>query len=189
MPNIIDINPSDSENFFSSLREELEFFLSPQLQQDILIWKIIFIAVSLLFIVLLLLIIRKDEYDFFHAVAMTDIHDRRSYKDLGAKKAQKRWDKIKIRLNKESDAHWKLSLIEAEDFLDSVLQRMGYGGDNLDERLERLKEGDISNLIDLKKAHKVCSDIVRDPDYKINKIQAVEEISIFEKSLMDLNAL
>ena len=178
---------TESAEMVESLKQELEFLISDQLQQDLLIFKVIALALSALFIFLILYFLKKDSFDFFTSTAGVEIQERKSYKDYGASAIQKKWNKLKKRMRKEGEAHWKLALIEAEDLFDSVLQRMGYGGDGIDSRLAKLAEREISNLADIKRASQLCQDIARDPDYKIDKKRAQEYIDIFEKALSNLN--
>jgi hypothetical protein len=45
---------------------------------------------------------------------------------------------------------------------------MGFIGDTLGERLEKLTDATIPNLNQLSDAHKVRNSIVHDPDYKLS---------------------
>jgi len=89
-------------------------------------------------------------------------------------------------LEKGSEAQQKLSLIEALQMFDKILQRTGYGGENLDERVGKLTKDDISNLESVLGALQVCQDITRDPDYRLSRERAGEILNIFEKAFKDL---
>jgi len=178
---------AESAEMVEKLKQELEFLISDQLQQDLLIFKIIALAFSALFIFFILYFLKKDDFDFFTSTAGAELKERRSYKDYGASGIQKKWHKIQKRMEKKAEAHWKLALMESEDLLDNVLVRMGYGGESIDDRLAKLTEKEISNLPDIKRANRLCQDIARDPDYKIDRKRAQEFIDIFEKALSGLN--
>lgn len=178
---------TESAEMVESLKQELEFLISDQLQQDLLLFKVIALALSALFIFFILYFLKKDNFDFFTSTAGAEMKERRSYKDYGASGIQKKWNKLKKRMGKKGEAHWKLALIEAEDLFDGILIRMGCGGESIDNRLVKLTEKEISNLADVKRASQVCQDIARDPDYKIDKKRAQEYIDIFEKALSGLN--
>ncbi|MDP2950799.1 MAG: hypothetical protein Q8N55_00270 [bacterium] len=196
MPDIIDLttpggetNQPNLQTTVSVLRGELDFLVSQQLQDKLFWYKWSSIFVSILFLVLIFAILKKDKFDFFVATSGDEIQDRKSYKDSGLKKAQKQWQKIKSRFQKPSEPYLKLGLIEAENFLDEVLKRMGLGGEDLEQRLKRLKEGDVPSIVQLMEAHQTCQDIIRDPDYKISKEEALSKFNIFESSLTALNVL
>lgn len=180
---------SSPSMIIEQFRQNFDFLVSGQLQRNFLALKIIFISLSALFLIFILLILKKDEYDYFDTVFGNEIRARRSYKTAGLKQAQKYWQKIKSRFNKQGEAHYKLALIEAEDFLDDVLVRLGLGGNNLDERLSRLSSQDVPVLNELQGAHFLCQNIIRDPDYKIEKERAFENFLVFEKALWSLDAL
>ncbi|OIO44864.1 hypothetical protein COU05_01775 [bacterium (Candidatus Gribaldobacteria) CG10_big_fil_rev_8_21_14_0_10_37_21] len=196
MPDFIDlttpgggINEQNLQTAVSGLRGELDFLVSKQLQDKLFWYKWSSIFVSILFLVLIFAILKKDGFDFFVSTSGDEIQDRKSYKDLGLKKAQKQWQKIKLRFQKPSESYLKLGLIEAENFLDEVLKRMGLGGEDLEQRLKHLKEGDVPSIVRLMEAHQTCQDIIRDPDYKISKEEALSKFNIFENSLQALNSL
>ena len=180
---------TDPEELIEVAREEFEFILSSQLQQDLFIFKIVFISISILFILLIIYFLKKDGWDFFKTAYEADMKDRMGYKDFGAKKLVKKWQSIKKKLTKESEATWKLALIEAEDFLNAILKRMGHGGDDLESNLMRLTEKDVSDLKGLIETSQVCQDIARDPDYRLSKEKAKQAVEIIDKALIELQVL
>ncbi|MBM4177294.1 hypothetical protein FJ208_00615 [Candidatus Gribaldobacteria bacterium] len=182
-----EINQSSLQTAVSGFRDQLDFLVSQQLQDKVFWYKWSFISISILFLFLIFVILKKDNFDFFITTAGDEIKDRKSFKDLGLKQAQKQWKKIKSKFDKTNDAYFKLGLIEAEDFLDGALQRLGLGGQTIEDRINRLKEGDVPSLNQLKQAHQLCQDIVRDPDYKISKQDALANLNIFEQALTGLN--
>ena len=87
------------------------------------------------------------------------------------------------------ESEYKLAIIEADSILDEILKRMGYMGDSLGERLEKLTSASLPSLDEVKDAHKVRNNIVHDPDYKMTLDEARITIASFEKALVDLQAL
>lgn len=168
-------------------KENFDFLISSQLQRDVFFLKLILIFLSLLFLVgIIYLLVKTDWWEIRYG---KDLEDIRAFKDYGAKKWQRRWNKIKKRFAKETETHYKLALIEAEKFLDDILTKMGCGEGDLSEKLKGLAEQEVSNLRDVLEAHQVCQDIIRDPDYRLNKEKAEEVIDIFEKALSELQVL
>lgn len=188
-PGTIELNQENLETTALEVRDQLDFLVSKQLQDRFFWYKWGFISFSILCLILIFAILKKDKYDFFISTAGDEIEDRKSYKDFGLKKAQKQWQKIKSRFSKQAEPYLKLGLIEAENFLDDVLKRVGLGGADINERLNRLKEGDVPSLNQLQGAHQLCQDIIRDPDYKLSRETALDNFSIFEQALTSLNAL
>jgi len=91
-------------------------------------------------------------------------------------------------LKKDNEAEYKLALIEAGKILDDILKKMGYGEKSLSDKLRHLSSSHVSNLEELLKVNEICQNVIRDPDYKLNKEKAEEIINILEKSLKDLEA-
>ena len=161
-----------------------DIFISPELQERIFVFKIIFIIVSIIFLVAIVYYLFNTSY--LRHLFIYDLEDASSRKDYGRSRISRRWGKIKKRLEKDNEAEYKLALIEADKMLDDILKRMGYGEETLNEKLKRLSLSDVSNLEELLKANEICQNIVHDPDYRLNKEKAGEIISIFEKSFKDL---
>ena len=186
MPSQIPPGTSDI-GFIQEVKETLEFLISPQLQERILFLKIIFIIVSVLFFLGILYFLLKSNY--LKESYLQDLKNLSAFRGFGRRKIIRKWTKIRKRLKKGSEAQQKLSLIEVLQMFDDALKRMGYGGKNLDERLKKLTEDDISNLKLVLEAQQVCQDIARDPDYRLSRDKAEEILNIFEKALKDLQVL
>jgi len=73
--------------------------------------------------------------------------------------------------------------------LDDILKRMGYSGETLGERLNKLTIASLPNLEEAKEAHKIRNNIVHDPDYRLSLDEAKKTIETYERALTDLQAL
>lgn len=165
-------------NQIEEIKNVFQFIVSSQLQQDIFFLKLIFIFVALLFFAGVVYFLFRT--DWFYMYYLKDLENIATFKDFGAKKWQRRWNKIKKQLEKETETHYKLGLIEAEKFLDDILERMG---------LQKLTQDNISNLTEVLQARQVCQDITRDPDYRLSKERAEKVLAIFERALTELQVL
>lgn len=172
--------------FTQDLKSVFDIFVSSQLQEKLFVFKIIFIIVSIIFFAVIVYYALNTSY--LRHLFIYDLEDASSWKDYGRSKIFKKWQKIKKRLKKDNEAEYKLALIEADKMLDDILKKMGYGEESLNDKLKRLTSSHVSNLEDLLKANEICQNVIRDPDYKLNKEKAEEIISIFEKSLKGLEA-
>lgn len=101
----------------------------------------------------------------------------------------KQWFKIKARLDTGQESEFKLALIEADDLLSEVLKRLGYAGETLGERIEKITKASLSNIEDIKEAHKTRNNIVHDPDYRLTLEEAKKNTEIYENALSGLQAL
>lgn len=172
--------------FSKGVKTALDLLVSPELQEKIFVFKVIFIIISIIFLAMIVYYALNTSY--LRHLFIQDLEDASSWKDHGQSKVSKKWQKIKKRLEKDNEAEYKLALIEADKMLDDILKKMGYGEESLNEKLKRLSLSDVSNLEELLKANDICQNIIRDPDYRLDKEKAEEIIGIFEKSFKDLEA-
>jgi len=87
------------------------------------------------------------------------------FRPFGVRKINKEWLKIKAGLEGGLESQYKLSVIEADSLLDDILNRMGFTGETLGERLEKLTIATIPNLDEVLQAHHTRNNVVHDPDY------------------------
>lgn len=149
--------------------------------------KIIFLILAFLFLAFIIYFLKKSGY--FHIRIWQDVVEIFTFKPYGLEKIAKRWAKIKSRLETPSEAEQKLAIIEAEDILDEILQRMGYKGESLGERLKNLTPAQLSNIDQLLKAHQIRNNIVHDPDYRLSLDEARKSLESYEKAFQELQAL
>jgi hypothetical protein len=102
---------------------------------------------------------------------------------------QKKWKKIKKRIESPSDANWKLAIIESEEIVENILLKMGYKGEGIKEKLKSVAPTQVPNMPDLISAYDIFINILADPDYKIPQDKAIKTISAFEDFLINFELL
>lgn len=112
-----------------------------------------------------------------------------TFKPYGSKKIEKRWNKIKDRLNLSSESEHKLAIIEAESLLDDILKKIGFSGEVIGDRLKQITPLQLENIEEILEAHKIRNNIVHDPDYRLSLEEAKKAFEIYEKALINLEAL
>ena len=178
---------SSANQFVDNGKNLLQLFVSKQVQAKLFSVKVIFILISLFLIGGIFYFLFKSSYLKVSTETITDYNDYK--KGLGLSKWQKKWKRIKGNLEEKTEDGLKVTLIEGERMIDQILIEAGYQGHTMEERLSLLDEKAISNLDDLRLAHKICRDISSDPDYKLDLDKAKKIIEIFETSLKDLQIL
>ncbi|HRY82355.1 MAG TPA: hypothetical protein P5232_01440 [Candidatus Moranbacteria bacterium] len=98
-------------------------------------------------------------------------------------KLRKKWNKVREKMNSDREADWKVAIIEADNVIDDLLERMKYSGKNMGERLAGINPGQIENIEELKKAHEIRNRIIHEEDFKLEKKQAEEVLEYFENFL------
>lgn len=104
-------------------------------------------------------------------------------------KMLKRWNKVKSRLEAESETQYKVAVLEADAIADEILKGIGYEGLNMGERLAQIKPAHLDGLEDLIAAHKVRNHIVHDQNFALDKQTAQEVIEVYENFLRYLEFL
>lgn len=98
-------------------------------------------------------------------------------------KMEKRWDKVKQRLKSGSVSQYKAAILEADAIVDEILEKIGHSGNNMAERLEQLKPGQLDYQEDLLEAHKIRNKIVHDESFAVNEELAERMVAVYEKFL------
>jgi len=108
---------------------------------------------------------------------------------LPKNKITKKWVLIENRLKSRDESNYKMAVIEADKLLDNLLERAGYHGQSMAERLKKITPAQLSNLDAIWKAHKLRNRIVHDIDRKIKYDDACGAIESFKKALEELEAI
>jgi hypothetical protein len=74
----------------------------------------------------------------------------------------KRWESVKAHIATDNPNDWRQAIIDADIILDDILNRMGYHGESVGEKLKRVAKGDFATLDDAWEAHKVRNQIAHE---------------------------
>ena len=173
----------DIENFVALLLSALaNFYHSPY----VLVIKILIgIYLAVVFIdIVLLLILRDIAWHVRVGLKGMDL-------PVAAKnKLQKRWAIAKDRLESDSPSQYKVAIIEADAIAEDILDKIGYKGANMSEKLEQIGEAHIDDHLEaLKGAHKIRNQIVHELDFAIDQRMAAAVVGVYENFLKYLEFL
>jgi len=148
--------------------------------------KFSFITVSLIILGTIIYLLRESTYleDRFEK----DLFELLRLKPASMGRIAREWRKTNKRLESEEESDYKLAVLEADSLVNKVLERMEIEGEDLEEKLENVSEDQISNLGQLRIAHRTRNNIAHDPDYRVEKEEAKDLLKVYEKSLQDLKA-
>lgn len=104
-------------------------------------------------------------------------------------KIKRQWQRIKARLETKQESHYKIAVIQADKLFDNLLERAGFPGASMDDKLKQAISAQFSNLDDIWKAHKLRNEIIKNIDQKIDYSDAKNAIYAYEKALEELEAL
>ncbi len=165
----------------------ISFLTSAEIQEKLLPVRIAFLVISGIFLGIIVFILLTSHY--LQWLFIQDMWEFITYRPFGAKRITRRWRKILKRLETETESEYKLAVIEADDLLDSSLKRMGYAGQNLEERLDKLTSATLPNIEAVKKAHQTRNDIVHDPDYRLSLEEVKKTLDIYDQAFRSLQIL
>ncbi len=122
--------------------------------------------------------IEKEEEARFHSLRVKDVSDTPANDPvLNAK-----WVKVQAHINSPNPADWRLAILEADIMLDTILDKMGYQGDSIGDKLKGIEKSDFVSLDAAWEAHKVRNRIAHDgSDYPLNDREARRVIELYQK--------
>jgi hypothetical protein len=127
--------------------------------------------------IILIIILREPLKDIKTALKGTE------FPLVSKSKMQKRWAKVKKRLESRNISQWKLAILEADSVADKIMSDISFKGKNMAERLDLATPANIENLEDLRQAHHLRNQIIRDKEYALTREEAEKTIGIYEKFL------
>ncbi|MEK7535863.1 MAG: hypothetical protein AAB590_02525 [Patescibacteria group bacterium] len=98
------------------------------------------------------------------------------------------WQEIVQHLKSESEADWKIAILEADSILSSLTEDLGYPGENLGERLKSVEKGEMRSLESAWTAHKMRNRIAHEGNsFKISRRELGETLANFEVVFREFN--
>jgi len=168
------------------INDIISFIFNPAFTDWLLFLKILLIILSLILSGFIIFAFIKTSW--LKRMLIWDIVEFFSFRPYGIRKVEKDWAKITARLKTDLESEWKLATIEADSILNDILMKMGFAGETLGERLDRLTIATLPNLQQIREAHKIRNNIVHDPDYRVSLDEAKMAVGIYEQALRDLQA-
>jgi hypothetical protein len=117
-----------------------------------------------------------------------DVTEFFTYKPFGVRKLERAWKKVLARTETGLESEYKLAVIEADSMLDDILKRMGFSGETLEERLEKLTVATLPNIEEIRESHRVRNNIVHDPDYRLSLDESRKILGVYEQAFKELQA-
>jgi uncharacterized protein YifE (UPF0438 family) len=109
--------------------------------------------------------------------------------DISKRRTLKAWKQIQKRLRTKKESQLKLAVLEADQILNEILRMAGYQGKNLDECLSQITPAQLSNIEEIKQAHKLRDRIASESDFTIAPNEAEIIVEIYKKAFQELNLI
>ncbi len=92
-----------------------------------------------------------------------------------------RWRKILELVDSQNQNDWVRAIMEADIMLEEVLDKAGYHGEGIGEKLKNVERGDMENLDSAWEAHKIRNALSHEANYVLNQHEAKRTIEMFRK--------
>ncbi|MBU4348659.1 hypothetical protein KJ671_04130 [Patescibacteria group bacterium] len=109
--------------------------------------------------------------------------------NLTKRRSLKGWEQIRKRILSSDQQDWKIAILEADKILDEILKMSGYIGSDLDNRLELVRKENLAVLEEIKNAHNLARQIIKDPSMELKKENAIVALKSYKKAFIELNLL
>jgi hypothetical protein len=163
------------------IKEFIYFISSSDLQDTLLPVKLIFVIFTLFFLAAVIYFMLNSswmQYKF-----LEDTTEFFSWQAYGTKQIEKRWNKIKNRVEFGTDPEYKLSVIDAEDFLNEILEERGFEEEKFEENIKKASRLILPIMKDILSAHEIRNAIVFNPEYKLTAEEAKRVLAIYESAI------
>jgi len=104
-------------------------------------------------------------------------------------KYEKRWIKVNQQIESGDLAQCSAAVLDCSQMLNEVLKAIGYEGDSLGERLDKLVPGQIDNIEKLRVVNEVKNKIIQDPNFKITQEEAAGIRDVVGRTLDDFEVI
>jgi len=148
-------------------------------------FSIFFITVIAYCFIRLLEVRKKEKKHLKHEIAEYALRlaekEKRREEGEGVSKNE-RWRKVLTYIFSTNSADWKLAIIEADSMLESLLEELGFRGENLGERLKTATQETFRPLSAAWEAHTVRNKIAHEGlGYDISQHEAKRIIALYEQ--------
>lgn len=141
-----------------------------------IIWSVlvsILLIIGMIYFIARIRDIRREEKIKFASVLPSDLEAKTHRNE--------QWDNLLKYLESENSSDWKLAILEADKLLDKMVEKMGYPGANLGERLRVIEPSDFLTLQEAWEAHKIRNRIAHEAQYQLTEREARKTIGLYEK--------
>jgi len=107
-----------------------------------------------------------------------------------APKVNETWNHIRERLLSDNPSDWRLAIIEADIYMDRVLDTKGFHGDTVGDKLKQINPADFGSVQIAWEAHKVRNRIAHEgSDFTLTMPESRRVLSYYEIVFRDLQVI
>jgi ribulose-phosphate 3-epimerase len=95
--------------------------------------------------------------------------------------SNRRWKNIQMLINSHNTNDWKQAIMEADIILDEMLDKMGYHGETIGDKLKQIEPSDFITLNQAWEAHKIRNQVAHTGSYVLSREEAERTIKLYEE--------
>jgi hypothetical protein len=93
-----------------------------------------------------------------------------------------KWNRVLEHISSPNPSDWKLAILEADIMLDDMVEKMGYSGETLGDRLKKIEKSDFTTIDSAWEAHKIRNSIAHEgSDFLITQREAQRVVSLYKE--------
>lgn len=108
---------------------------------------------------------------------------------LGNAIIKERWDSVIRRCMINSSESTKLAILDADNLVNELLERMGLEGEHMADRLENLTTEDFATLERLWASHRVRNKLVHEHGFTVSQEEALRVVDDYGSFLREIGAI
>ena len=170
---------------FLGITDFIYFISNPAIQDTLFPIKLVFILFTVFFFCAVIYFYLNSSYLQYQF--LQDVSEFFSWQAYGLRSIDKQWKSIVKKTDSGNEKDFKLAVIEADDFLYSVLEDRGFKGETFEELLNSAGRRMLPNLQDILDAHAVRDSIVFNPDYNLDVVDAKRMLANYESVIKNLS--
>lgn len=102
---------------------------------------------------------------------------------------QEQWNSILKKASLGSPDSFRVAIIEADALVDRLLKQIGFKGDTIGDRLQKLDANELASIDRIWRAHKVRNHLVHTTGYRISSNEAKTVLDDYEAFFKELGVL
>jgi len=137
---------------------------------------------SLLLMVIIYSAVRLMEVTRERNNKLVEAYEMAHEAEAAEQEGSKEWQRILTHVHSPNPSDWRLAILEADIILDEILDKMGYVGNSVGEKLKKADRADFRTIDSAWEAHKIRNQIAHEgADFVINERDAERVIALYKE--------
>ncbi|MFA5841189.1 MAG: hypothetical protein WC847_02880 [Candidatus Paceibacterota bacterium] len=160
------------------------------LERTIIIFFAMFFLTIICYTIIRMFEIRAKEHKHVHHEIHEYAHnkmeqEKRLREQVGGSKNE-HWSKVLSYIFSQHGSDWKLAIIEADSMLETLMDQLGYRGENLGEKLKMANQENFPNLTTAWEVHTIRNRIAHEGlAFELSQHEAKRVIALYEQIFHD----